>query len=550
MVSFVISITETNTISDLYLICKHPPRVFIRFLVSARISKINKIIMDQYRSNHPNAAKLIFSLRNTGYDSYAAVEDIIDNSIDAQARSIKVVVEHDKRDLRITIADNGHGMSEAILDEALKLGSITDKEEISDLGKFGMGLCTASISMARKLEVITQEKGSGCLYSSQDLDEIIKRNEFIKVLRRADKAEAQLFNELAGKQGTIVILSSVDRLSDTNTAQFASKLSRDIGRIYRKFIEAGIEFSVNGKKIEMIDPLVLSNKNTKIYSDEVYDLPETATAGKKNQKIRVMLVLLPESSQEEAKLNGWNIRNQGFYVMRNNREIASGEALDIFSKHNDFNRLRMEISFNAVLDNEMGVRFSKDGVKPNQGITDFLKQEIGGQISSIRSIMLKNKRADKESQVDHASSEAVIAQRAKLLITPEVQVEKRAPRTNLRGEEQKPPRDTKERENFRQTRTSPKGLGARFEAAAMGREGTLYETYQEGKVIVIRWNTDHPFYDRVILVNKDSKDIVSAIDYLIFALASAELKNSNDDNIELMANLKSVMSTNLRALLS
>ncbi len=506
--------------------------------------------MEQYRSNHPNAAKLISSLRNTGYDSYAAVEDIIDNSIDAHARSIKVVVEHEKKDLRITIADNGTGMSEAVLDEALKLGSITDKEEVSDLGKFGMGLCTASISMARKLEVITREKGAEHLYSCQDLDIIIKLDEFKKIgPDRATKDQAQFFKDLAGEHGTVIVLSNIDRLSDTNTAQFASKLSRDIGRIYRKFIEAGIDFSVNGKKVELIDPLLLTNKGTKVYSDEVYDLPETAT-GAKNEKIRVKIALLPDSSSEEARLNGWNVRNQGFYVLRNNREIAAGESLDVFSKHNDFNRLRMELSFSATLDNEMGVRFSKDGVEPNQVIADFLKQEIGGQVKSIRSMLLKNKRSEDSVGVDHTSSEAVIAQKAKLLITPEAQVEKRGPRKETREAAATTPQSTKDRENFRQTRTSPKGLGARFETAAMGKEGTLYETYQEGKIIIIRWNTDHPFYDRVILANRDSKDIISAIDYLIFALASAELKNSNDDNVELMANLKSVMSTNLRSLLS
>jgi hypothetical protein len=70
-------------------------------------------------------------------------------------------------------------------------------------------------------------------------------------------------------------------------------------------------------------------------------------------------------------------------------------------------------------------------------------------------------------------------------------------------------------------------------------------------VIIIRWNTDHPFYDRVILANKDSKNIISALDYLVFALASAELKNStNEEAVETIANIKTVMSSNLRALLS
>lgn len=506
--------------------------------------------MEHTRSNRPNAAKLISSLRNTGYDSYAAVEDIIDNSIDAESKTIKIIVEHQDKDLRIIIADNGSGMNEAILDEALKLGSITDRDEVSDLGKFGMGLCTASISMARKLEVITQEENGEPLYSYQDLDDVIEQNEFIKILREAEKLEKSTLCDLVGSHGTVVILSKIDRLSDTNISQFANKLSRDIGRIYRKFIEAGIEFFVNDEKVEINDPLMLSHLDTRVYSDEAYELPLSAIGGKK-EKIRVKIAILPEVNQELEKDMKMNISRQGFYVLRNNREVAKALTLDVFSKHNDFNRLRIELSFSATLDNEMGVRFTKDGISPNQAITDFLKQEIGGQITSIRKLLGKDKVSNAASTIDHTESEQVIAQKAKLLITPEAKIEKRGPRKEFIDKDE--PGDLKilrDRKNFREVKTSPKGLGVRFETASMGREGTLYETYQEGKIIVIRWNSDHPFYDRVILANKDSKNIISALDYLVFALASSELKNINDDNAELMANLKAVMSTNLRALLS
>jgi hypothetical protein len=505
--------------------------------------------MDQLRSNHPNAAKLVSSLRNTGYNSYAAIEDIIDNSIDAQARTISVLIENENKELRITISDDGHGMNEEILDEALKLGSLTDKDEVSDLGKFGMGLCTASISMSKKLEVISKEADGEAYYSAQDLDEIIERNEFVKVLRKASKDEAKLLERISGNSGTVIILTKIDRLSDTNVAQFATKLSRDIGRIYRKFIESDIHFFVNNKEVPVNDPLMSNDKDVQIYSDEVYDLPLTAVNNKK-EKIRVKIVILPEVNQELEKDMKMNIHSQGFYILRNNREVGFGQTLDVFKKHNDYNRLRAELSFSASIDNEMGVRFTKDGVSPNQAINDFLKQELGGQIASIRNLILKNKKADKRSEVNHSNSEEVIAQRAKLLITPEAQIEKRSPRTEKHEKGKEHEKSETERINFKKTKTSPKGLGARFETASMGREGTLYETYQTGKVIVIRWNSDHPFYDRVILANKDSKDIVSALDYLVFALASAELKNINDDNVELMANIKSVMSTNLRALLS
>jgi hypothetical protein len=530
---------------------EHPSKgVYLFFGIHLDVELTHFNYMDQFKSNTPNAGKLISSLRNTGYDSYAAIEDIIDNSIDAQARVIKVNIESKDKELSIVVADNGSGMNEQILDQALRLGSLTERSEISDLGKFGMGLSTASISMAKKLEVITREKNSDFLYSCQDLDEVQGKNDFVKILRKANSSEISFFNNFIEEQGTIVILTKVDRLSDTNISQFASKLSKDISRIYRKFIDSGIEFYVNDKKLDSFDPLMSDNQETQIYSDEVYELP--IIRDKKNKEsIRIKVVILPRVNPELEKDLKMNIRTQGFYVLRNNREVAFGLTLDTFVKHNDLNRVRIELSFNASLDNEMGVRFTKDGVSPNQVISDFLKEEVGGQIRSIRNFIRKEQRVSDDLLVDHSGSETVIAQRAKLLITPEAEIEKRLPRTKkTENSGQNDPTEEKERENFKKTKTSPHGLGARFESAAMGREGTLYEAYQQGKLIIIRWNTDHPFYDRVILANKDSKDIVSALDYLVYALASAELKNINDENVELMANIKSVMSTNLRALLS
>ena len=501
-----------------------------------------------YISNEPNAAKLISSLRNTGYNSYAAIEDIIDNSVDAHAKTIKVFVESKNADLRVIIADDGVGMDEKVLDQALRLGSLTDRDDVSDLGKYGMGLCTASISMAKKIEVLTREKGGELLYGAQDLDEIIEKNQFVKVQRNGNAAEQKTFEALAGESGTVIILSKVDRLSDSNVAQFSSKLSRDLGRIYRKFIQADLKFSVNDKVVPLNDPLMLDDAGSQVYSDEEYELPKTIL-GDRKEKIRAKIVLLPEMSDELMRELKINQSSQGFYVLRNNREIADGVTLGVFAKHNDFNRMRIELSFGASLDNDMGVRFTKDGISPNQGITDFLKNELGGQIASIRKLVKRTQKADPNAAIDHSDSESVIAKKAKLLIVPEAEIEKRAPRKNSEERDTKDTGRTLDR-NPRKTHLSPKGMGVRFETSAMSREGALYECEQEGKVIVIRWNSDHPFYDQVILPNKDTRGIVSALDYLVFALASAELKVSNDDNVAVISSIKAITSSNLRALLS
>lgn len=508
--------------------------------------------MDQYTSNQPNAAKLITSLRNTGYNSYAAVEDIIDNSLDADATIISITVENNNKELHVTIADNGVGMDEALLNEAMRLGSITEKNEYSDLGKFGMGLCTASISMARKLEVITKKKDSSYFYSCQDLDVIIKLNEFKKIgADPANKDQIQLFEQLVkGDQGTIIVLSNIDRPSDKNISQFADKLRRDVGRIYRKFIDSKVKFFINGSEVEIIDPMMENNPETQLYSDETYDIP-TGGPGDKKTKVRVKLFMLPDLNKELQSDMKMNTRSQGFYILRNQREIASGQSLDVFVKDNYYNRIRGEIYFDASLDSEMGVRFSKDGVDPSQAVKDILKRELAGQFSSIKNRLLDGKRTKEESTLDHAGSEAVIAQRHKLLITPEIKIEKRKTKINDTDTEIKGRSDgQRDRKNFKETKSGRAEMGARFETFNMGKESTLYQAEQIGKTIVIRWNSDHPFYQRVMLGNKDNKDLTNAIDYLIYAFASAELMNTKEENIDIMINLKSIMSTNLRALLS
>jgi len=498
--------------------------------------------------NHPNAGKLLSSLRNTGYDSnYTAVEDIVDNSIDAGATKINIAINVVDKDPRIIIADNGSGMPESVLDQALKLGSDTQKDEISDLGKYGMGLCTASISMAKSLQVITKQINQDYLYSSQDLDEVVAANDFIKELRKANDSEITLFNKHIGEDhGTIVVLSKIDRLTNTNPTIFANLLAKEMGRIYRKFIDAGIVFSVNDKEISAVDPLMINEKGTQVYSDEEYDVP--TRNGK--DKIRVKIAILPDVNEALEKELKMNIHSQGFYVIRNNREIANGVTLDVFKKHNDFNRLRIELSFTSNLDNEMGVRFTKNGVYPNQAISDFLKEQIGGQITSIRKLFTKLQKADKSQEIDHTESASVIAKKAKLLITPEKIIEKREAKIYTTDKPVKLTTSEPRTRTPKETKLSPNGLGARFETLSMGREGAVYDCYQEGKVIVIQWNVDHPFYEKIVLVNKDRKDLTSGIDFLIYALASAELKTSNDDNSELLSTIKSIMSSNLRALLS
>src|SRR5271170_7359722 len=116
------------------------------------------------RPNDPNAGRLVESLRYLGYGNYEAIADLLDNSIDADAQHISIRVVQRAGQPLISVADDGTGMTHSILDEAMKLGSLTGRDLNSDLGKFGMGLVTASLSIAKNCHVVT--RGSDGCWSS------------------------------------------------------------------------------------------------------------------------------------------------------------------------------------------------------------------------------------------------------------------------------------------------------------------------------------------------------------------------------------------------
>ena len=158
--------------------------------------------------NEPNAAILIDALQNIRYDNISAITDIVDNSIDAGATKIHIQLEKEKESLKIMIIDNGKGMSKDILDQALKLGSDTLHDGLSDLGKFGMGLSTAGLALANRTTVFTRSAEENIIYKSMtDVNTIKRENAFVKILREADELDKIRFEHLVNNEsGTIVVL--------------------------------------------------------------------------------------------------------------------------------------------------------------------------------------------------------------------------------------------------------------------------------------------------------------------------------------------------------
>ena len=257
-------------------------------------------------------------------------------------------------DLIVEIADDGIGMDDARLDEALRLGSDTARVE-NDLGKFGMGLVTASISMSKRVEVFTRLNGGDRFYGGFDLEIIEESNDFVKWVQPI-VANDKLFADWS----TIIRLSKTDRISNRRPGDFANILRKRLGQVFRKFLKASTEITVNGRSVEAINPLMLTDKGTAI----VYDEPLQIEGG----TIHIRVVDLPDYGPAVNRDLGIIPQNSGFYIMRNNREIKDSETFEFYKKHPDFSHFRAEIEFDGSLDSVLHSDVKKMTITPPKSV--------------------------------------------------------------------------------------------------------------------------------------------------------------------------------------
>jgi len=516
-------------------------------------------LLHQFQSETPpNIGKFFYSMRRMGYDNAVALGDLVDNSIDAGASVVKVSFRVVKGEHVFIVADNGCGMSGAVLQEAMRLGSDTPRDEMTDLGFYGMGLITASISIGRRITVLTKEKGGHLLQGIHDLDVMVKLDRFVTRIDEADVEHEGLFTEQLGaaQTGTVVLITECDQVQDKNTTQFADRLVKRFARTYRMFLSSqAFTLSVNDKEVRPYDPLMLGEEGTRLEYDQNLDVKYPDSAGMdRTEKVRVRIVKLPNLSQDMNRERGINQQNQGFCLMRNNREIGDGHWYGLWGeKHPDLNRVRGEIFVSAVLDDAVGVDFTKQSPKFKQSLIDQLKVHVYPEISRLKNQNAKERRIEKDSQVSHAEAEQLIAQKANLLPKTPIEVERRerdkkeverreaeAARTQRRGRTPKKTRVVLRR---------PK-LPCVFMTESMTPAGPIFQPEVSNGVITIYWNRDHAFYERFILDNKDNPSMLVAGDFLVFALAKAELGYTDDTTKGMLEDIRGTLSLVMRQLLS
>lgn len=282
----------------------------------------------------PYAPTLIESTRAIGYSLEAAVADIIDNSIAAGASKVDLFFFPVDKEY-VAILDNGYGMDDKELTTAMQYGSKNPMDERSkeDLGRFGLGLKTASLSQCKSLTVITK-KEDVLLARRWDIDYVASTGKWtLLILDKDEILQLPHVEELLKyDSGTVVIWQNLDRLK-AGEINFEQALGRKIdvvrkhlSLVYHRYLagEAGlnkIELKINNVKIEPMDPF-LSSKSVQAMDDEILIV--------RGKRIEVRPYILPHISKmttDEIKMLGGKEglrKYQGFYVYRNKRLLVWG----------------------------------------------------------------------------------------------------------------------------------------------------------------------------------------------------------------------------------
>lgn len=342
----------------------------------------------------PSAARLTESLRDIGYDFPAAVADIVDNSVMAGASHVDVSIEFAGEESYVAIADDGEGMTGNGLVEALRFGSRRAYAR-SDLGRYGLGLKTASLSQCRSVTVVTCRRSSPCNVSVRmlDLDLIAEWDEWLVVEPHRVPVIDRSAEQLAAEPGTVVIWRKLDRVlperrPDGGFARrrldsLAAKTAEHLGSVFHRYLEGiggrELVISVNGQKVEPWNPFAPGEPTTTELPLQRFELNVGDIAGTVGLRRFVLPARDEFSSLEEfERYSGplkWN-RQQGIYVYRANRLVQWGGWNGIRGIDEHTKLARASLEFDTDLDSVFNINVAKMRVTLPPQIRHMLDRPI------------------------------------------------------------------------------------------------------------------------------------------------------------------------------
>ena len=313
----------------------------------------------------PSAKRLIRSLRDIGYEFVDAVADIVDNSVEAEATVIKITLKFDGEDSYLVIADNGLGMSPKEIQESLRFGSNRNYDDSDDLGRYGLGLKTASLSQCERLTVSARRGEERVRVNSYcwDLDHIENTNRWEILKIDTESLRDEVCQHLKDTTGTVVTWERLGRLLGYRypSGEHARKQARlmvdslnvHLGMVFHRFLAGEvigkrIAIYLNDTRVLPWDPYSRGEKHTQKLDPILVPID----FGGQIHNVRLQPYILPPQvlySSPKAHMHAsgpgkWN-RQQGLYIYRSNRIIQAGgwSGLRTSDEHTKLARIAMFI---------------------------------------------------------------------------------------------------------------------------------------------------------------------------------------------------------------
>lgn len=512
----------------------------------------------------PDPERVSEGLRDTGYQFTTAVADVIDNSIAANATQVEVLLSQDLSGaLVLAVLDNGDGMSADGLLNAMKYGSKRRADRAS-LGKFGLGLKTASTAFCKRLSVISRDDGEKVAHrATWDLDHIAQKGKWELETAAADREQLALLDRIAPKHaGTVVLWEKIDRLivdaAQTGGRAAKKALDRHIeqlalhcGMTYQRFLDPNdprartIVLRINGRLVEPWDPFCIAETGK-----PVLEATQKIKFGSGDEvPFTVRAFVLPRKDEFKdpvaAKAARLSNDNQGIYVYRENRMIHGPDWMDMYRKEPHFSLLRVEFSFDHRLDDAFHIDIKKSQILLNEAIFEWLGEKFlaaprreaeqryrHGAIAAMKGA----------AALIHAASNSAIHAKAEALKTAKVD-----------GVDGKTGQVTIVNKHGHATLKlklidEAKSGELHVQPADGLDDGVLWEPALIAGNQAVRLNTNHQYYSKVYIPNRRSGVTIQGLDSLMWALCAAELGTVSDTTKRHFEELRFEVSRLLRKL--
>ncbi len=536
-------------------------------------------MVDQEDTLAPSPRRLVESLRDTGYSYQAAFADIVDNSIAAEANHVEVDIVESVFGGDVTVAfyDNGVGMDAQALREAMRYGS-EKRPSPKSLGKFGMGLKTASTAFCRKLTVISKKDAS---FDAKcwDIDTIIERDKWVLLTPALEEYAEQIekLKKISGSgNGTVVIWEEVDRLISASGSDYSSQalshltdeirdhLSATFGKflIGRAAFKQGsmggvhpdVSIILNSESISGWDPTGQflnseSEPERVLIEKTVHKVSIFKEGVSKSAKFELNGYVLPNKNKmtdEELKAVRFGNDNQGFYIYREDRLIfGGGWPHRLFSQDAHLNLLRVEMNFDHDLDDHFEIDIRKSKINLPIKIRDEFKKALAPWRNEAQTRYRQNKPRN-PSVIDipknpHDDSSKAIKRQEEN--SPKVEVVSFDKETSM----------ITIRNRFGEVEINRaavvEGTDVYVTTVSSIAGDMLWEidiSASERTVVVL--NESHEFYRRFYLSNDITPVLVQAMDSLFWALANAELNSISDVAARNFEELRFTLSSSLKHL--